>query len=82
MNQRLLVAEAHADEAVSAVGFNGGLLGVDDVEHLKIVLPEGEAGEVGRVGVDEMLGDGIKFGHKPCLGRFRRRGRSTREPTA
>ena len=68
MNQRLLAADAHADEAVSTVGFDGGLLGVDHVDHFKVVLVEGEAGEVAGVGVDEMFGDGIEFGHEPCLG--------------
>ena len=47
MDQGLLAAtEAHADEAVSAMGFDGGLFGVDHVNHLDIVLLEGEAGEV------------------------------------
>ena len=68
MNQRLLAADLHADEAVSAMGFDRGLLGVNDVDHFKVVLVESEAGEVVGVGVDEMFGDGIEFGHEPCLG--------------
>ena len=34
------------DEAVGAVGFDGGLLGIDDAEDLDVVLGESEAGEV------------------------------------
>ena len=78
MHQRLLTApEAHADEAIGAVGFDGRLLGVYNVEHLKVVVLKGKAGEVLGVGVDEVLGDSIKFGHKPCLGQVRRQDRST-----
>lgn len=35
---------------------------------LKVVLVEGEAGEVAGVGVDQVLGDGVKFGHARYLG--------------
>ena len=68
MDQRLLAADAHADEAVGVVGFDSRLLSVNDVEYLDVVLVEGEAGEVVRVGVDEMFGDSIEFGHEPYLG--------------
>ena len=44
------------------------LLGLDDAEDLEVVLLEGESGEVGGVGVDEVFGDGIEFGHGFCLG--------------
>ena len=50
------------------MGFDSGLLGIDNVDHFDVVLMEGEAGEVVRVGVDEMFGDSIEFGHEPCLG--------------
>ena len=63
MDQRLLSADAHTDEAVGAVGFDGVLLGIDDAEDLDVVLGEGEVGEVRWVGVDELFGDGIEFGH-------------------
>ena len=68
MDQCLLAADLHVDEAVGAVGFDGGLLGVNDAENFDIVLVEGEAGEVMGIGVDEMFGDGIEFGHESCLG--------------
>ena len=68
MDQRLFVSDLYVDEAVGAVGFDGGLFGVNDSEDLKVVLVEGEAGEVVGVGVDEMFGDSIEFGHEPCLG--------------
>ena len=70
MDQCLFAADAHADEAIGAMGFNGGLLGVENVEHFQVVVLEGEASEVCRVGVDEMFGDGIKLGHRRCLGWF------------
>ncbi len=73
MDQRFIASDAHADQAIGAVGFDRGLLGVDDVEHLKVVVLEGEAGEVVGIGVDEMLGDSVKFGHKQCLARLRGR---------
>ena len=44
MDQRLLSVDAHADEAVGAVGFDGGLFGIDDSEDLEVVVLEGEAG--------------------------------------
>ena len=44
------------------------LLGLDDAADLDVVLLEGESGEVRWVGVDEVFGDGIEFGHEPCLG--------------
>ena len=68
MDQSLLAADAHAEEAVGAVGFDGGLFGIDHVEYLDVVLVEGEAGEVMGVGVDEMFGDGVEFSHETCLG--------------
>ena len=40
MDQRLLAADLHVDEAVGAVGFDGGLLGVNDAEDFDIVLVE------------------------------------------
>ena len=68
MDQRFLAVDTNADEAVCAVGFDGGLLGVDHVKHLDVVLVEGKAGEVAGVGVYEVFGDGIEFGHELCLG--------------
>ena len=62
MDQRFLAADLYADEAVGAMGFDGELFGVDDVDDLDVVLMEGEAGEVAGIGVDEVLGDGVKFG--------------------
>ena len=64
MNQRLLAApDAHADEAIGAMGFNRGLFGVEYIEDFDVVLLEGEAGEVLGIGMDEVFGDGIEFGH-------------------
>ena len=63
MDQRFLAADLHVDEAIGAMGFDSGLLGIDDSKHFEVVLREGEAGEIVGVRVDEMLGDGIKFGH-------------------
>ena len=45
MDQHLLAADVDANEAVGAVGFGGGLLGIDNAEDLDVLLLEGEAGE-------------------------------------
>lgn len=42
---------------------DGGLLGVEHFDALDVVSLEGEAGEVGWVGLDEPFGDGVEFGH-------------------
>ena len=54
------------EEAVGSADV--GLLGVEHFDVLDIVSLEGEAGEVGRVGLDEMFGDRIEFSHALCLG--------------
>ena len=69
-----MAVETHADEAVGAVGFDGRLLGVEAVENFEdfdVVALEGEVDEVGRIGVDEVLGNGIQIGHS-YLGRRRK----------
>ena len=44
------------------------MLGVEYFDVLDVVALEGEAGEVSRVGLDEMFGDRIEFSHDLCLG--------------
>ena len=50
VDQHLLAADAHAEEAVRAADV--GLLGVEHFNVFDVIALEGEAGEVGRVGLD------------------------------
>ena len=55
-----------ANEAISMLCFNRVLLCVEDVEDFYIVLSKCEADKVFGIGLDEMFGDGVIFGHVEC----------------
>ena len=52
---------SHAEEAIGAA--DGGLLGVEHFADFDVVALAGEADEVGGVGVDEVFGNRVEFGH-------------------
>ncbi len=54
-------------EAIGVSCFNGSLLCVEYVEDLDIVSSKCESNEVFGIGLDEMFGDGVIFGHVRCL---------------
>ena len=54
-------------KAIGMSCFNRGLLCVEDVEDFYIVLFKREADEVFGIGLDEIFGDRIIFGHVRCL---------------
>ena len=66
VDQHLPAADAHAEEAVRAADV--GLLGVEHFDAFDVVALEGEAGEVSRIGLDQVLGDKVDFGMRSCLG--------------
>ena len=62
MDQHLLaVCEGYVEEAVGAA--DGGLLGIEHFDALDVVALEGEADEVVGVGLDELFGNRVEFGH-------------------
>ena len=62
VDQHVLAADAHTEEAVGAADV--GLLGVEHFDVLDVVALEGEAGEVSRVGLDEMFGNSLRWRRK------------------
>ena len=66
MDQHVLAADAHSEEAVGSADV--GLLGVEHFDAFDVVALEGEAGEVSRVGLDQVLGNGVEIGHDNQLG--------------
>ena len=67
MHQCLLARDMDADEAIGVSCFKRGLLSVEYVEDFYILMSKCELDEVFGIGLDEMFGDGIIFGHVRCL---------------
>ena len=68
MYQCLLARDMDADEAIGVSCFKRGLLSVEYVEDFYILMSKCELDEVFGIGLDEMFGDGVIFGHVGCPG--------------
>ena len=56
VNQRFLPSDTHANQAIGAADFHGGLLGLEHLEHLDATVSECEVEDVLRVGLNDVFG--------------------------